>query len=66
VIKWLLIVIKPTGFTLLPGDDIQTKIFEYIFRGAEPIGSYKISGRLLDQFTGDSISTDIETLIFSK
>ncbi len=32
-------------------------IFEYIFRGAEPIGSYQISGRLLDQLTGDSIST---------
>ncbi|WP_069471490.1 LamG domain-containing protein [Candidatus Marithrix sp. Canyon 246] len=59
-------LIKPTGFTLLPGNDIQTKIFEYIFRGAESIGSYEISGRLLDQFTGDSISTDIETLIFSK
>ncbi|WP_069471493.1 LamG domain-containing protein [Candidatus Marithrix sp. Canyon 246] len=60
-------LIKPlTGLTLLPGDDIQTKVFEYIFRGAEPIGSYEISGRLLDQFTGDSISTDIETLIFSK
>ncbi len=58
---------KPlTGLNLLPSSDINTKIFEYIFRGAEPIGSYEISGRLLDQLTGDSISTDIETLIFSN
>ena len=60
-------IIKPlTGLNLLPSYDINTKIFEYIFRGAEPIGSYEISGRLLDQLTGDSISTDIETLIFSN
>jgi hypothetical protein len=58
---------KPlTGLNLLPRDDINTKIFEYIFRGAEPIGSYEITGRLLDQLTGDSISTDIETLTLSK
>jgi len=26
---------------------IDTKIFEYTFSGAEPIGSYQIGGRLL-------------------
>jgi hypothetical protein len=33
-------LIKPlTGLNLLPSSDINTKIFEYIFRGAEPIGN---------------------------
>ncbi|TGO02508.1 hypothetical protein PN36_23780, partial [Candidatus Thiomargarita nelsonii] len=41
-------LIEPfTGLTLLPGDDIDTKIFEYTFSGAEPIGAYQIGGRLL-------------------
>jgi len=34
-----------TVLTLLPFDSIDTKIFEYIFSGAEPIGSYQIGGR---------------------
>ncbi|MEN8220507.1 MAG: hypothetical protein ABFS56_29990 [Pseudomonadota bacterium] len=60
-------LIEPfTGLTLLPGDEIDTKIFEYIFSGAEPIGSYQIGGRLLHPFSGDAISTDIEVLTFSQ
>jgi len=60
-------LIEPfTGLTLLPGDDIDTKIFEYTFSGAEPIGSYQIGGRLLHPFSGDTISTDIEVLTFSQ
>jgi len=55
-----------TVLTLLPGDDIDTKIFEYTFSGAEPIGSYEIGGRLLHPFSGDAISTDIEVLTFSQ
>jgi len=49
---------------VLPCDDIDTKIFEYVFSGAEPIGS--IGGRLLHPFSGDTISTDIEILMFSQ
>ncbi|MEN8221272.1 MAG: hypothetical protein ABFS56_33970 [Pseudomonadota bacterium] len=45
---------------------IDTKIFEYTFSGAEPIGSYQIGGRLLHPFSGDAISTDIEVLTFSQ
>jgi len=52
----------------LPNDTviplIDTKIFEYTFSGAEPIGS--IGGRLLHPFSGDAISTDIEVLTFSQ
>ncbi|MEN8221503.1 MAG: LamG domain-containing protein [Pseudomonadota bacterium] len=60
-------LIEPfTGLTLLPGDDIDTKIFEYTFSGAEPIGAYQIGGRLLHPFSGDTISTDIEVLTFSQ
>ncbi|TGO02245.1 hypothetical protein PN36_28015 [Candidatus Thiomargarita nelsonii] len=55
-----------TVLTLLPGDDIETKIFEYTFSGAEPIGAYQIGGRLLHPFSGDAISTDIEVLTFSQ
>jgi len=55
-----------TGLTLLPFDSIETKIFEYIFSGAEPIGSYQIGGRLLHPFSGDAISTDVEILTFSQ
>jgi len=55
-----------TVLTLLPGDDIETNIFEYTFSGAEPIGSYEIGGRLLHPFSGDAISTDIEVLTFSQ
>jgi len=55
-----------TGLTLLPFDSIETKIFEYIFSGAEPIGTYQIGGRLLHPFSGDAISTDIEILTFSQ
>jgi len=55
-----------TVLTLLPGDDIDTKIFEYVFSGAEPIGAYQIGGRLLHPFSGDTISTDIEVLTFSQ
>jgi len=58
-------LIKPfTSLTLLPGDEIDTKIFEYTFSGVEPIGSYQIGGRLLHPFSGDAISTDIEVLTF--
>jgi hypothetical protein len=60
-------LIEPfTGLTLLPGDDIDTKIFEYTFSGAEPIGAYQIGGRFLHPFSGDAISTDIEVLTFSQ
>ncbi|MEN8220951.1 MAG: LamG domain-containing protein [Pseudomonadota bacterium] len=60
-------LIEPfTGLTLLPGDDIDTKIFEYTFSGVEPIGAYEIGGRLLHPFSGDAISTDIEILTFSQ
>jgi len=55
-----------TVLTLLPGDDIDTKIFEYTHRGAEPIGTYQIGGRRLHPFSGDTISTDIEVLTFSQ
>jgi hypothetical protein len=55
-----------TVLTLLPFDSIETKIFEYVFSGAEPIGSYQIGGRLLHPFSGDAISTDIEVLTFSQ
>jgi len=55
-----------TVLTLLPGDDIDTKIFEYTFSGAEPIGAYQIGGRLLHPFSGDTISTDIDVLTFSQ
>jgi len=59
-------LIEPfTGLTLLPFDSIDTKIFEYTFSGAEPIGSYQIGGRLLHPFSGDAISTDIEILTLS-
>jgi len=34
-----------TVLTLLPFDSIETKIFEYVFSGAEPIGAYEIGGR---------------------
>ncbi len=60
-------LIEPfTGLTLLPGAEIDTKIFEYTFSGAETIGSYQIGGRLLHPFSGDAISTDIEVLTFSQ
>lgn len=60
-------LIKPfTMLTLLPGYDANSKIFEYTFGGAEPIGSYEINGRLLHSFSGESISSDIEVLTFSK
>jgi len=60
-------LIEPfTGLTLLPGNEIDTKIFEHTFSGAEPIGSYEIGGRLLHPFSGDIISTDIEILTFSQ
>jgi len=60
-------LIEPfTGLTLLPGAEIDTKIFEYTFSGVEPIGSYQIGGRLLHPFSGDAISTDIEVLTFSE
>ncbi|MEN8220402.1 MAG: LamG domain-containing protein, partial [Pseudomonadota bacterium] len=55
-----------TVLTLLPGDDIESKIFECTFSGASPIGSYQIGGRLLHPFSGDTISTDIEVLTFSQ
>jgi hypothetical protein len=55
-----------TVLTLLPFDSIDTKIFEYNFSGAEPLGSYQIGGRLLHPFSGDAISTDIEILTFSQ
>jgi hypothetical protein len=60
-------LIEPfTGQTLLPGDETETKIFEYTFSGAEPLGSYQVGGRLLHPFSGDTISTDIEILTFSQ
>jgi hypothetical protein len=60
-------LVKPfTQLTLLPGEDIDKKIFQYTFTGAEPIGSYQIGGRLLHPITGNSISHDIETLTLSK
>ncbi|WP_069469927.1 LamG domain-containing protein [Candidatus Marithrix sp. Canyon 246] len=60
-------LIKPfTMLSLLPGYDANSKIFEYTFGGAEPIGSYEINGRLLHTFSGETISSDIEVLTFSK
>jgi hypothetical protein len=60
-------LIEPfTALTLLPGDKIETKIFEYTFNGNEPLGSYEIGGSFLHPFSGKNISTDIEILTFSK
>ncbi|OAD22714.1 hypothetical protein THIOM_001472 [Candidatus Thiomargarita nelsonii] len=50
----------------MPGDKIETKIFEYTFNGNEPLGSYEIGGSFLHPFSGKNISTDIEILTFSK
>jgi len=44
---------------------IDSKILEYTFSGAEPIGAYQIGGRLLHPFSGDAISTDLEVLTFN-
>ena len=56
-------LIKPfTKLRLLPGSQLDTKIFDYTFSGSEPIGSYQFGGKLLHPFTADAISTDIEVL----
>jgi len=55
-----------TALTLLPGDNIETKIFEYTFNGNEPLGSYEIGGSFLHPLSGKNISTDIEILTFSQ
>jgi hypothetical protein len=60
-------LIQPfTALTLLPGDNIETKIFEYTFNGNEPLGSYEIGGSFLHPLSGKNISTDIEILTFSQ
>jgi len=60
-------LIQPfTALTLLPGDDTETKIFEYTFNGNEPLGSYEIGGSFLHPLSGKNISTDIEILTFSQ
>jgi hypothetical protein len=54
---------KPfTKLRLLPGSQLDTKIFDYTFSGSEPIGSYQFGGKLLHPFTADVISKDIEVL----
>jgi hypothetical protein len=61
--NFIIPLIKPfTKLRLLPGSQVDTKIFDYTFSGSEPIGSYQFGGKLLHPFTADVISKDIEVL----
>jgi hypothetical protein len=50
----------------IPGNaDITEVVFTYQFNGSEPVGTYKVGGRLLNSSWGNPLSSDIEAFTFA-